>query len=100
MNCRILHERPGRLRVHMRQCNMSLSEADRLEEYLKGISGVIEVKVYERTADAVICYHFDSSHMTEKSPERESILRALSAFDYDRVPELPVGWPASLSSVR
>ena len=90
MNCRILHERPGRLRVHMRQCNMSLSEADRLEEYLKGISGVIEVKVYERTADAVICYHFDSSHMTEKSPERESILRALSAFDYDRVPELPV----------
>ena len=64
MNCRILHERPGRLRVHMRQCNMSLSEADRLEAYLKGISGVIEVKVYERTADAVICYHFDSSHMT------------------------------------
>ena len=53
MNCRILHERPGRLRVHMRQCNMSLSEADRLEAYLKGISGVIEVKVYERTADAV-----------------------------------------------
>ena len=53
MNCRILHERPGRLRVHMRQCNMSLSEADRLETYLKGISGVIEVKVYERTADAV-----------------------------------------------
>lgn len=46
MNCRILHERPGRLRVHMRQCNMSLSEADRLEAYLKGISGVIEVKVY------------------------------------------------------
>ena len=30
----------------MRQCNMSLSEADRLEAYLKGISGVIEVKVY------------------------------------------------------
>lgn len=54
MNCRILHERPGRLRVHMRQWNMSLSEADRLEAYLKGISGVIEVKVYERTADAVI----------------------------------------------
>lgn len=38
----------------MRQCNMSLSEADRLEAYLKGISGVIEVKAYERTADAVI----------------------------------------------
>ena len=69
MNCRILHERPGRLRVHMHQCSMSLSEADRLEAYLKGISGVIEVKVYERTADAVIRYRFDSSHVAEKSPE-------------------------------
>ena len=85
-----MHERPGRLRVHMKQCSMSLSEADRLEAYLKGISGVIEAKVYERTADAVIRYRCDFSQETVKSPERECILRALSSFDYDRVPELPV----------
>ena len=90
MNCRIMHERPGRLRVHMKQCNMTLTEADQLEAYLKGISGVIEAKVYERTADAVIRYRCDLSQEPEESSERESILRALSAFDYDRVPELPV----------
>ena len=90
MKCRIMHERPGRLRVHMKQCNMTLTEADQLEVYLKGISGVIEAKVYERTADAVIRYRSDPSQEPEESPERESILRALSAFDYDRVPELPV----------
>ena len=90
MYCRILHERPGRLRVHMKQCGMTLREADVLETYLKSISGVVEAKVYERTADAVIRYHRDSAREDLESPERESILRALAAFDYDRVPDLVV----------
>lgn len=82
MRCRILHELPGRLRVHMCQCHMTMDEANILEVYLKGIPDVIEVKVYERTADAVIRYRAAS---IEQSPERETIVRALAAFDYDRV---------------
>lgn len=78
MNCRILHELPGRLRVHMKQCGMTTDEADILEAYLKEVSGVLEVKVYERTADAVIRYR-------DSACAREDVLAALAAFDYDRV---------------
>ncbi|MBR1759338.1 MAG: heavy metal translocating P-type ATPase [Lachnospiraceae bacterium] len=85
MRCRILHEIPGRLRVHMMQNYMTIEEADILESYLKGISGVTDAKVYERTADAVICYQKVQSEDDAWSLEREEIVRALSAFDYDRV---------------
>ena len=64
---------------------MTLAEADILECYLKEISGVTEVRVYERTADAVIRYRSAPCTAEEESPEREEILRALAAFDYDRV---------------
>ena len=84
MRCRILHEMPGRLRVHLCQCRMTLKEADILESYLAGIRGVSRVKVYERTADAVICY---SKSGQEKV--RDRIIEALSAFDYDRVSVQP-----------
>lgn len=50
----MLHELPGRIRVHMKQCGMTINEADTLESHLNDVSGVLEVKVYERTADAVI----------------------------------------------
>ena len=78
MNCRILHELPGRLRVHVNQCRMTIDEADLLEAYLKGVSGVLEAKVYERTADAVIRFR-------AKSEVRDGVVEALAAFDYDRV---------------
>ena len=57
---------------------MSIDEADILEAYLKGIAGVMEVKVYERTADAVIRFSADDAI-------RDSVIRALAAFDYNRV---------------
>ena len=78
MNGRILHELPGRLRVHLKQHGMTIDEADILEAYIKGISGVTEVKVYERTADAVIRFTADKTI-------RDGVIRALAAFDYDRV---------------
>ena len=89
MNCRILHELPGRLRVHMCQCHMTLQEADILEAYLKKVDGVAEVRVYERTADAVIRYNAEVMQSGEQSPEKETILRALASFDYDRVSITP-----------
>ena len=57
---------------------MSIDEADILEAYLKGLAGVMEVKVYERTADAVIRFSADDAI-------RDSVIRALAAFDYNRV---------------
>lgn len=78
MNCRILHELPGRLRVHVKHSNMTIAEADALEAYLKGVPGVLEVKVYERTADAVIRYR-------DGGDGRARVVGALAAFDYDRV---------------
>lgn len=62
----------------MKQCSMSIDEADILEAYLKGIAGVMEVKVYERTADAVIRFSADDAI-------RDGVIRALAAFDYNRV---------------
>ena len=54
MKCNILHETPGRMRVHLALRRMSLREADLLEYDLKGVAGVVSVKVFDRTQDAVI----------------------------------------------
>ena len=82
MRARILHELPGRLRVHLVQSSMSLTEADVLESYLSGLKDATDVKVYERTADAVIRYQGGDEARTR-------ILRAIAGFDYDRV-DIPV----------
>ena len=60
----------GRLRIHIIQNRMTYAEADTLSWYLEEQENVTEVKVYERTADAVICY----------KGEREEILTVLKQF--------------------
>ena len=83
MKCIIRHESRGRLRVHLCCVRMTLREADLLEYSLRAVEGVTEVKVYDRTQDAVVLYR----------GEREAVLRALGAFSYakaetlDLVPE-------------
>lgn len=77
MKCRILHETPGHIRVHMVQNRMTLEQADILEAYLRDIEGVSHVSVYDRTADAIIRY----------TAPRARILTALGRFSYDRIPE-------------
>ena len=69
----------GRLRIHIIQNRMTYAEADTLSWYLEEQENVTEVKVYERTADAVICY----------KGEREEILTVLKQFSYEKaeVPE-------------
>ena len=52
MKCTILHQSPGRMRVHLACRRMSLREADILEYYLKNVPGVTAVKVFE-TKDAI-----------------------------------------------
>ena len=68
----IKHEIRGRLRIHLYQREMSIRQADLLQYYLCIQTGVCEVKIYERTADAAI-YH---------DGKREEILKALCRFSY------------------
>lgn len=83
MKCKILHESRGRLRIHLCVSRMTLDEADLLEYYLRGTEGVTDVRVYDRTQDAVILYRCD----------RHTVIQALSAFSFasaktmDLVPE-------------
>ena len=72
MKCTILHDLPGRLRVHLCCGRMTLSQADVLEYYLRAQDGVQAVRVYDRTQDAVVLYE----------AERGSILRALAQFSF------------------
>ena len=62
----------------MAQPNMSCEQADRLSYYLQGLDGVSGVKVFERTADAVVCY----------TGEREALLTAVRKFHYEEA-EVP-----------
>ena len=59
MKCKILHEARGHMRVHLVCGRMTLKEADILEYYLRAVDGVKEVKVYDRTQDAIIVYQND-----------------------------------------
>ncbi len=79
MNFTIKHEIPGRLRVHFPMKSFSFREADTLEYYLKESNGINEVKVYERTADAVVRYSCDRSAAID-------IIKGFS-FDKAQVPE-------------
>ena len=50
----IRHEMKDRLRVHFSTPRMTFREADTLQYYLQSSPEITEVKVYERTADAVV----------------------------------------------
>ncbi len=68
-----MHESPGRIRVHMMQNHMTMRQADILEYYLRSLDGVSDVRVYDRTCDAVIKYYTG----------RSDLLTALSSFRYE-----------------
>ncbi len=74
MKCKIEHETRGRLRVHMLQKRMTLSQADILEYYLRAVPGVTEARVLDRTRDVIIRY---------EGNVRDRILEALRSFKYE-----------------
>lgn len=78
MKYRILHRNRGRLRVHMEQPQMTMVEADILEYYLGTVDGVTDVKVNERTSNAIIRF----------VSEETVILSALRNFNYKESSEL------------
>lgn len=74
MNFVIKHEITGRMRIHIKQNTMTLRKADLLLYYLSSLPQVKEAKVYNRTADAVICYE----------GKRGDLIKAVGVFQYDR----------------
>ena len=74
----IKHDVPGRIRVHMDASGMTFTQADTLQYYLKNLQGVTNVKVYERTADAVVEYRCS----------RKTVIEAIARFRYSNV-EVP-----------
>ena len=91
MKCIIKHDAPGRLRVHALVSRMTLREADVLEYYLRNVKNVTDVKIHDRTCDAVIFYEpeLQPAALPEKAGRaayagvREQIIRALSRFAFD-----------------
>lgn len=88
----VKHEINGRLRIHVVQKRMTYTEADTLSWFLSNQKNVTDVKVYERTADAVICY----------VGTREEVLNLLKEFSYEntKLPEhVAAGSGRELNSV-
>lgn len=73
MKFTIKHESRGRMRVHMEQYRMTYEQADTLLYVVHSHRNVTFVKVYDRTADAVIEYVGD----------REQIIELLRHFHYE-----------------
>lgn len=73
MKFTIKHESRGRMRVHMEQYRMTYEQADTLLYVIHNHRNVTFVKVYDRTADAVIEYVGD----------REQIVELLRHFHYE-----------------
>lgn len=73
MKFTIKHESRGRMRVHMEQYRMTYDQADTLLYVIHNHRNVTFVKVYDRTADAVIEYVGD----------REQIIELLRHFHYE-----------------
>ena len=61
----IRHEIRGRVRIHFYQKDMSIRQADLLHYYICSLPGVKAVRVYERTADAVVVYEGGSGKILE-----------------------------------
>lgn len=86
MKFQIKHEIKGRIRFHVVQKKqMTCEQADILLYYLENMEGVESVKVYDRTADAVVCYKADADGLV-----RRNIIKGIQKFVYEKV-EVPDG---------
>lgn len=67
---------------------MTIEEADKADAYLKSISGIDDVTVYERTSDLIIYYSFDRSELIE--------ILAHFSFENDEVKNIEIVGTARL----
>lgn len=67
---------------------MTIEEADKADAYLKSISGIDDVTVYERTGDLIIYYSFDRSELID--------ILAHFSFENDEVKNIEIVGTARL----
>ena len=67
---------------------MTIEEADKADAYLKSISGIDDVTVYERTCDLIIYYSFDRNELIE--------ILAHFSFENDEVKNIEIVGTARL----
>lgn len=82
MNATILHESRGRIRLRLRQKQMTLAQADLLEAWLQGKPWARQVTVHERTCAVILYYDGD----------RQTVLEAIRHFSWqeaERTTALP-----------
>ena len=70
MNATILHESRGRIRLRLKQKQMSLRQADLLQEWLDRQNWVQQATVHERTCCVIVRYR----------DTREQVLDAIRRF--------------------
>ena len=72
MKATIVHESRGRMRLRLRQKNMTLRQADLLEAWLKGQPWAKDAVVHERTGCVILTY----------AGERDTVLSAIGSFTW------------------
>ena len=72
MKATIVHESRGRMRLRLKQKNMTLRQADLLEAWLRGQPWTREAMVHERTGCVILTY----------TGERETVLSSLGGFTW------------------
>ena len=72
MKAKIMHESKGRMRLALPMQQMSVQQADLLEQWLQQQSWAVEVKVHERTRCVILNY---------RGP-REAVIHAVASFSW------------------
>ena len=85
MRATIVHESRGRMRLRLRQKNMTLRQADLLETWLKGQPWTREAVVHERTGCVIVTYAGD----------RETVLSAIGGLHLGRGRRKRLPFPAT-----
>lgn len=103
MKFKIIHETKGRLRLQAPQCNMTLEEADQLEEYIARLPGVRQATVHERTCNMIVYYSgdrlavidgiraFKYNYTTMEKSTLENSSRSLNRYYQDKLASLVLG---------
>ena len=77
MKAKIVHESKGRMRLALPMQQMSLQQADLLEQWLQQQQWAVEVKVHERTRCVILNY---------RGP-REAVIRSVASFSWSAAEE-------------
>ena len=75
MRATIEHESRGRMRLRLRQKNMTLRQADLLETWLKGQPWAKDAVVHERTCCAILTYAGDRATVLSASAASPGLKR-------------------------